>query len=360
MTYLNKKAQSLTELAAFGSVLLLVLSFFIRYGLQWNYRQEAQMRTFRVALSEAYNNQVLEEGTWIDDPTGEGSIKDPAGGVIGPDASINLQTVDYRHIPNPADMFGVGDAVPIESSASVVWGVNMDDEHVNQSDLPRVQYAIAANAPQDYYDSDSGVLTAHEYMTAGYSTTILGSGNIYVEAADGSRLAIPGDTLRIYRPDEDAQPQAMILLPGNETELVSMYAIAEGAPLKSVIRVEPEDGEHGDSVSRIVTLSSLDGEINLDYSEGNINADLYDDDNYDGQPDVTVDNLQGLVYDNEVEVTRNDRLSLDESSGGSWQSTDAVNTDVTIRRKIILNSGTEDIVDSNLSIEGGATWETPK
>jgi hypothetical protein len=43
----------MSELAVFGSILLLVLSFLLRYAMNFNDKQQMQMETFRVALQKA-------------------------------------------------------------------------------------------------------------------------------------------------------------------------------------------------------------------------------------------------------------------------------------------------------------------
>ncbi len=85
------KAQSLTELATFGSVLLLVMSFFVRYGLQYIYQQDIKMRAFRMALSDA---------------------------STAPDGSSSLVVVKDKHIPDPQDTFGIGSGVSVPDQAN--------------------------------------------------------------------------------------------------------------------------------------------------------------------------------------------------------------------------------------------------
>lgn len=44
------------ELAVFGSLMLLCLSFFVRYGLTYNYQQMTQQEAFRIGLQRAHDN----------------------------------------------------------------------------------------------------------------------------------------------------------------------------------------------------------------------------------------------------------------------------------------------------------------
>lgn len=66
MAYLNNKAQALSELAVFGTVLLGVLGFLLTYGMNSNYSDNMNMQAFRHALQKAYdarrtyyNSQVI-------------------------------------------------------------------------------------------------------------------------------------------------------------------------------------------------------------------------------------------------------------------------------------------------------------
>ena len=93
----ERKAQALTELAIFGSILLLVFAFMVRMGLLYMNRQDINMRAYRKAMSLAIKSD-------------------------NPDPSATVLLVEDKHIPDPRDMAGTGDITPAQGYARVVWG----------------------------------------------------------------------------------------------------------------------------------------------------------------------------------------------------------------------------------------------
>ena len=144
ITYLTNKAQSLTELATFGSVLLLVLSVLLKYGMEYNYQMDLNTRAFRQSMSDAYNTPR-------------------------PEASSQVFIVEDKHIPDPADRFGVGNAVTVNAGSSFIWGNTLrptegiDMEPYPRSKLPRAKYMINA---EPFTDSNgNGIWDGDEPLT---------------------------------------------------------------------------------------------------------------------------------------------------------------------------------------------------
>lgn len=308
INYLNNKAQSLTEVATFGSVLLLVLSFFISYGMRYLHQQDSNMRAFRTALADAYTTNR-------------------------PDASSSLLLVNDKHIPNPRDTFGVGGVEPIIGQGDVVWGNTLQNGYVTPgvsplSELPRIKFVINKDT--------------HEYTTASYTTVtnVKYPDGFYVQLyGSKTRTLITWANVRCYMPEGDTSPQAMILVgdpqQGYETEIITEVAGTDSGPLKQVISVLPVNPPHGDPIWGFLVLDPQAGEINPDYFA--LNTDLYDDGIYDGNPDVTPANLQGYLPVAR-RVTRGDTLSLEErSKTGYYKSTDNINTNVEVTHKIGKN-----------------------
>lgn len=127
---LQTKAQATTELALFGTIMLVILSVLLRYVIIFNAQQEAEMFAFRQALRES---KLRHDSPF---PLGDRKF---AG------ASINIQKHVY-----PPDVFaaqGPQEATTVSASASVVveaeagmfssenWWDNVltkDDEPINK------------------------------------------------------------------------------------------------------------------------------------------------------------------------------------------------------------------------------------
>jgi len=339
---LNKKAQSSIELATFGTVLLLALSFFLRYALTYNYNQDIGMRAFRMALNDAYHNSAppTSDGNWT------------------PHSSATVVLVEDKHIPSPQDTFGIGDVTTFQSSGSAVWGNTLNSpfsRYADISDLHSIKYSING--------VEKTLLT--EMFLAINSPLYAG---VWVELPDRPREFYAWNQIRVYLPDPDdpaAVPQAMVLLPGNVTELITDVAERKDSPLRQVVRLmltggkSEDSAEHGEPVIGFYVLDPRFANLNPEYFV--LNADTYADGNFDGEPDVTVNNMQGLLAA-DMEINRQDSLKLEESPGGGiYRSVGTVASLATVHHEFRENDGITDEI-SNINIGGGAnkTWETPK
>ncbi|MDD5477965.1 MAG: hypothetical protein PHG87_07225 [Candidatus Omnitrophica bacterium] len=337
MAYFNKKAQSLTELATFGSVLLLVLSFFISYGMRYNYQQEIQMRAFRTALAQAYTN------------------------TNRPDASASVVLVDDRHIPDPRDMFGAGSIVPVEGGAEVTWGNTMQDGYLNVTNpplLPTIKYVFNDRNPANRAE--------REYKTAGYN---------YIDNAYPFYVILPGNTapqlitwvnVRNYQPTPDSPQQAMVLLPNQDKEVITELYLKTAGPTPGYIkfqiigvRTNPPNGGDGTPIDQIYLLSPSSGEINPNYMQLNNDVDM------NGTPDVTPANIQGLLLEDKQDIRRSGTITIQETPGktistSTYSFKDKAGNPTTITHKIRSSSGVEEI---NFPFERGgvpSTWTTQK
>jgi hypothetical protein len=334
---INKKAQTLTELATFGSVLLLVLSFFVSYGMRYNYDQDAQMRSFRLAMQEAYSNSR-------------------------PDASGSVILVEDKHIPDPRDTFGVGNIVPVQANAEVTWGNTLQDRYTDLTDysrLPRMKYRINS--------------TAVEYRTAGFGFITTGN-EFYAELPDSTTpQLITWGKVRCYQPTKDSPKQAMVVIengPGdedNETEVIdAVYLKPVGLPMQyvkmQVIGVKPVTAKQGDPLTRLDLLSPSSGQINPNYL--NLGGDTGNVDAVGNPIYVTPATLQGLLLDDML-IKRNDSLTITQAPGVSntVRSTSKPDFTAEITHKIRSNSDTPDDPDKFISSvsyntkEGPPAWE---
>lgn len=302
----NKKAQTLTELATFGSVLLLVLSFFISYGMRYNYQQDVQMRAFRKALSEAY-----------------------ASGR--PDASATITLVEDKHVPDPRDMFGAGSITPVTGQAEVTWGNTLQNEYKNPADYSRIKYKI--NETDKEYTTEAFV-TIHKTMYPGFYADIPGMGKQY----------ITWPQVRCYQPNAEPPKQLRILLVGNETEIINaIYLPVLGTDGKikpgefekenlPIVGIVPPGASDSDPVDGVNVRTPKGGAINPYYL--NINNE-----------GVTPANLQGLLLDSRQNIRRSGTLTIKETPGetistSTYKFEDADGVPTTLTHKIRGNSGT--------------------
>lgn len=359
----HKRAQTLTELATFGSVLLLVLSFLVSYGMRDNYQQDTQMRSFRMAMQEAYTN----------------SRPDPSGSVV---------LVEDKHIPDPRDTFGVGNIVPAQAGAGVTWGNTMEDKYykdgtteLDPERLPLMKYKINGSAVGyetqgfDYIASarlDKFYVNLTRPSTTTPTTTlVLIDDWTKVRCYQTKEMILKdGKTELINGPKK-----AMILIengPGdedNEIEVIDEVAKANpvGAqytpgPMMQVIAVKPDDAEQGDPITQLDLLSPSSGEINPNYL--NLGGDTRNVDATGSPIYVTPATLQGLLLE-DMTIKRNDSLTITQTSGASNTVTSTSTPDFTaeITHKIRSNSDTPDDPDKFISsvsynTKGGpAAWE---
>ncbi|GEM_PF-4725184 len=95
MNKVNNKAQSLLELAIFGSLLIMLLGVLINYGLRYNFQHQVSWRVFRQALYDA-----------------EYSAQDNKPSSV---SSIMIKDI---HVPDPSSPTGIGQIFPVASSAT--------------------------------------------------------------------------------------------------------------------------------------------------------------------------------------------------------------------------------------------------
>lgn len=114
----NNKAQSILELAIFGSIIIFLLSVLIQYGLSLNYQQHLSMQTFRKALQIAAGRSTTSP-------------------------QVSLTVVKDAAMPEPSNPFGVTETSPVIAGANVV--ISRDIHSFPQptpSDYPRIDFMI--------------------------------------------------------------------------------------------------------------------------------------------------------------------------------------------------------------------------
>ncbi len=149
---MQEKAQSLTELALIGSIILSILGVLLTYGLRYNYQQQVAQEAFRKAVADASRERPLGN------PSGTSSY------VLYKD----------RHIPDPSDPFAVGQIVSPVASYSITRSYNLQETPDTISELPSIVLDIQNHQ--------------YRFYTAGFATycgdpakykAIFGDGNVW-------------------------------------------------------------------------------------------------------------------------------------------------------------------------------------
>ncbi|MDD5574442.1 MAG: hypothetical protein PHH75_04610 [Candidatus Omnitrophica bacterium] len=97
------------ELAVFSTIFLTILTALVAYGLRYSYNQRAQMLAFRRAMKIASDRNY-----------GAGSY----------------MLIQDRHIPDPADAFGIGSTSPFIATSSVIRDPELDAQAADAASLP--------------------------------------------------------------------------------------------------------------------------------------------------------------------------------------------------------------------------------
>lgn len=333
--YLTKKAQSLTELATFGSVLLLAVSFLISYAMRYNYQQEAKMASFRMAMADAFNS-------------------------TSPDASATVFLLEDRHIPNPQDTFGVGSFSPKQGVGEVTWGDNLGGSYSSESELPKLKFNINGNSI--------------EYGIQGFKD-IVPNERIFRIIPPGTYDELFWSSLRVYQSiDTVPSYKAMFLIENNpsynednEVEVLeTLYLVQAGEsfpmfiPYK-IVGVEPKT--HGAQVTKLTLAASEEAELNPNYMAMGRATGKYVHTYPSGDfaPEVvTIDTVQGLLPITDQTNKRYGIIALQETPS-KWESTSMYDLNGTEITHYIRRNG--NVIDTYTTpIPGGKlqTWQTPK
>lgn len=148
----TRTGQALAELAVFGSLFLFSLTMLLQYALNFNYKQEASMLTYRRALSEAFELRLRGQSSQI----------------------ISLRD---RAFVDAQDPLGVPQHYPVGAGASVLWS-DQTNYDFTASDLPRMVLDI--NGTQIKSDQPG----INELRTAAWMTRDFREGDVIHEAIE--------------------------------------------------------------------------------------------------------------------------------------------------------------------------------
>lgn len=306
------KAQSLTELAIFGGLLLLVLSYFVSWGIRLNYQQDVQMRAFRMALAS-----VVTEGE------------------LRPDAEATVAVIEDKLVPDPRNMVGKGDLITVSGQGNVIWGNQMQRPMSSDPyDMPRLKYLI--NGVERNYS----VAVVKSITNAVYN-------KIWVLLPDKiTRKEIQwsgsGNELRCYKPTDSSPQQARILTSDTEMKTEIITAVSDTADGNLwYITVLPETLNDGDPVTVLDVLMTECGDLDTKFMDLDYVRE-HADENNDKIPDAgSEQKLQGLLPYAKVDVNRKESLLLQEFAPGplGYESTTKFDVSTTITHYLRKNGG---------------------
>lgn len=345
---INTKAQTLVELAVFGSLLLVVLAYFVGMGIRLNYQQDLNMRAQRMAFAKAYY---------------------PVDGWGNPSqtthASATVILTEDHHIPDPRTMFGRGDTGTISASGDAVWGSYIGNPDVIAMDagVPNPPpFEMYRDVPRIFYNVN-GVTSVGgnnlDYSTGGLTQKT--TGTFWVALPDGTSVERGLGDLRIVRTGDPADPntplpQARMFWSGTNVLLVEAVSWTQNGNKMPIITVYPTNAADGDAVTRIDVLDPRLGGLNPE----RMNTENIKNEVAEGNlPDIATP-LQGLLPVSPVRNTSNNRLTLTETAGGSWQSDTTVDSTVDMDHTIRTNAFGDVIVPYNRTVNRTWTWTTAK
>lgn len=150
MAYLNNKAQALSELAVFGTVLLGVLGFLLTYGMNSNYSDKLNMQSFRYALQKAYQ----AKGTYY---------------------NAQVLVMDYKAPPQAQGANAIPSFSPFIASSSAVLSNDLmmewdDADYDKYEFLPKINLLVK--------DKSGKVAKSYNFTTADWRTYDLSAAEV--------------------------------------------------------------------------------------------------------------------------------------------------------------------------------------
>lgn len=288
---------------------MLVLSYFVSWGIRLNYQQDAQMRAFRLALAS-----VVTEGE------------------LRPDAEATVALIEDKLVPDPRNMVGKGELSTVSGQGNVVWGNQMQKPmSLGAYDMPRLKYVING-VERDYSTAMAMAITNAMYD------------KIWVLLPDQvSRRQVQwggaGNEIRCYKPTNSSPQQARFVIsnPDLETEIITAVSETEDGILWYIIGF-PETLNHGDPVSQFNVLMTEYGNLDVRFMNPDYVKEHADLDN-DGIPDPSSENkLQGfLPGQSGMETRRKESLLIDDTTTKHESYTQFDTTGTTVTHHIRLN-----------------------
>jgi hypothetical protein len=350
---INRKGQSLIELASFGTILILCLAFLIEYGMRANYEQNMQMQVFRRAMRAAFYK-------------------------TGPASSVSLTMTKDKASPDPRDQWGFVERKPVSASAVVTWDSNVNSDYVEnyddapqQSDLPRsiteindtlgLKDAHFNDSFIDHISSADGAFKTADYGQGGCQGGI----TMVLEYPEKERQALHQEyrevpincaDIRVLnrqsKKDDPGRQNAYVMIDGLK-QVVSSADIDNDKKLETIIAVKgmqacDDDGYCG----KLQSWKYIDyqvGEIDTDY------AAVYPWETNKKGASITAQ--QGMLADYTLSKSNNNTLTKTETPSSLTTTTSYSGTQQAIIHRVRLNNGSvQQYTTTFRPAEGIANW----
>ena len=345
----NVKAQSMTELAVFGALLIVGLSYLIRYGIQYNEQQRLKMETFRQAMNESYSKNQ------------------------GGDSPAMVTVKDFS-LPEPGDRFGLGSRTTLQSTANVIWSNELyNSSGTGESPATPADQAAQLNAAgvpslSYVFNPQTGIPQRRDYTTAKYEPVDMNGKSITIFLADNMTKNIPpgeytiasGNLGKDYHTEMDMAGTSKKVVKGlfRTGDCTTSYCPYEFITSGDV----DQDGK----AEQIVTPTDpdedglLSGIISLDAQNGDIDTEKMSIDSDNG---ITAENLQGLLPGTNSETLKKQSLRVVDSAASTAGVSVYDNKD-RIQYRIRTQDGSHVPVENSVTFDytrkGTEQWTAPK
>lgn len=359
------KAQTLIELATFGTIALLCLGVLIRYGMNAIHSQAMSMETFHEATAGA-----LHEGLNV-------SPQDVASGdANGRPSQINLIKIQDRIMPSPDSKLGLGQRSPASGSAGLMLTQDMYGQYdYKKNDLPSLDVStLNEELPHFYinlnnqsYSQNIGDSSSTPLFTLGYdpytsakfkkidvdphmakNQTVPAQGLIDFDD-DGLYTGIDWETYTGQMPEQSKPGQCWKI---DHKKWIDVAKAGGGAyDIDGDGKWEALVGAGSGSGFAPIEITGFGTYLFLDYNEGDV------DQTYDSSDFAAGNPRQGLAQDSNVTVEENSTLNIDRGN----ETIDASTTS-TAQRKIITRQ--KEITyppsgETGVTTQKNETWSTP-
>ena len=260
---MKNKAQALTELAIFGSILLFCVAMLLQFGLQANYQQEVQMESFRKAQQMAFNKR-------------------------GPGATSSLVVVKNKAYPDPRDKFGFAESSPISADSSVVWDTDQSAQYVkkfedqpDKGDLPAIYFNVEKvdltqlnntlpasqrpNVPKMAGQNDTfGFYTArYEKRACSGSVTVVFEDRKHTKGTEYVTKTIPCSDIRVARLEGGFGSQTPANI-GTTLLMSPYYRSSSDSPIQKITDADVDgDGQ----LERVIAADASKTFLYIDYHD---------------------------------------------------------------------------------------------
>ena len=338
----------MTELAVFGALLIVGLSYLIRYGIQYTEQQRLKMDTFRQAMNESYYQSQGKESPAI------------------------VAVKDFT-LPEPGDRFGLGSRTTLQSTAQVIWSNELyGSSGSTYTGEPSAAELNAASGPSLSYvfNPQSSAPQRKDYKTARYSDKNMAGKPITIFLADNMTETIPPGEYKIEPGNLGKDYHTERDLDGTEKKVVKGLLRVSGdctssyCPYEFITRGDVDEDGKAEQIIRPTDADesgTLSGLIALDGQEGDIDSEKT---SVDADNGITAENLQGFLPGTNSITLKKQSLRVVDAPASTTAITTYDNKD-TIQYRIRTQAETthapvSETVTFDYTRKGTEQWTAPK